>query len=179
MTKFYYLSLFLCLILYSCGQTRISNQAHDISKPVYSKDTKIDEQLIVDTSKIAILPHDTSNHWVFENSVLFQLTNQDLQTIDGLLNDCINSNNSKQDTTKGLSEYINLKNYKRQYVPFINSKGEKKVYINCFCFPGYADEFDYWKKSLVDVDDGGSCFFHLTINLTSKQYEQLYTNGYG
>ena len=174
------LSVFLfCLILFSCEQTQVSNQTHDKREVINTHDTNLNKSLLIDTSNITILPIDTANVWVFKNATALQLTNQDLQTIDKLLTDGINANNSKQDTTKRFSEYINLKDYKRQYIPFLDSKGERKVYINCFCLPDYPNEFDYWKRSLVEVDDGRSCFFHLTINLTSKQYGQLFTNGYG
>jgi hypothetical protein len=61
-------------------------------------------------------------------------------------------------------------------VPFIDSKGDKKVYINGFCV---LDDFTYWKQTLVDVADGGSCFFHVTLNLTTNKYEKLFINAYG
>lgn len=179
MTKFYSLSFLVCLIIYSCGQPQISNQAPDIRRSLNFNDTNFNKQLVVDTSIIAILPIDTTNHGIFKDATPLELTNEDLKVITKLLNDCISSNNSKQDAIKRLSEHINLKSYKRQYVPFISSKGERKVYVNCFCLRDFPNEFNYWKKILVEVDDGGSCFFHLTINLTSLQYEQIYINGYG
>ncbi len=172
------LFLFLCFILCSCKQTPVPEEAYTGSKTVNPKDSNSKEQLSMDTRKIAILPIDTSNHWTFKDAVPFQVTNQDLQDlqeVDKLLHACIDSFNKTQDTTKTFSEYINLANYKRQYVPYVTSKGEKKVYINCFCTP---DHFDYWKKSLVEVMDGGSCFFQLTLNLSLKQYEKLHLNGY-
>lgn len=105
------------------------------------------------------------------------LTNEELCKVERLLIDCINTNNVKQDTTKPFSEFIDLKRYKRQYVAFIDSKGQRKVYVNCFCVDDWG--FDYWKKYLVRVADGGSCFFQLTINLSKLKYEQFTTNGYG
>jgi len=179
MINLYFSTLLFCFILFSCGQTQVSNQTHDSIKAINLSDANLNKSLLIDTTKIAILPIDTANVWVFKDAVALQLTNRDLQRIDILLTECINANNNKQDTTKRVFEYINLKNYKRQYVPFIDSKGEKKVYINCFCLSDSPDEFNYWKKSLVEVDDGGSCFFHLTVNLSSGQYGQLFINGYG
>ncbi len=173
------LSVLICSTCFACGQTHTSDKPDEGSKAVALKDTNLNKQLLFDISRIVILPIDTVNHRIFKNTIALQLTNPDLQTTDQLLTDCINAHNSKQDNTQRFSEYIDLKNYKRQYVPFTNSKGEKKVYINCFCISDYVNGFDYWKKILVEVDDGGSCFFQLTINLTTKQYEQLYTNGYG
>ena len=167
--------LLLCLTLCSCEQPLVSGGAHTGSNTVNSKAPDSEEPFIVDTSKIAILPVDTANYWLFKDAVPFSITNGDLQEVDKLLQACIDSFNSTQDTTKRFSEYIGLANYKRQYVPFVNSKGEKKVYVNCFCTP---HPFDYWKKSLVEVMDGGNCFFQLTLNLSLKQCEELQINGY-
>ncbi|MGZ4850633.1 MAG: hypothetical protein ACXV2C_04560 [Candidatus Bathyarchaeia archaeon] len=161
-------SLFLqCTIAVACGKTQIRKETG----------SKKSEHLLYDTSRIVILPIDRSNPRVFEDAISTQLTNRDLQTINKLLQDCINTQNDKQDTTKEFSEYIDLRKYKIQYIPFLDQKGDKKVYINCFCASDWG--FEYWKQALVEVDDGGSCFFHLTINLTQKKYEQLFTNGYG
>jgi len=134
------------------------------------------EQLLFDTNKIAILPIDTTNHRLFKNASSTELTKQDLKIIYGLLTACINSHNFNRDTTNTFSKYIHLSKYKLQYVPFIDSKGDKKVYINGFCV---LDDFTYWKQTLVDVADGGSCFFHVTLNLTTNKYEKLFINAYG
>jgi hypothetical protein len=141
-------------------------------------DAAINERLVFDTSKIVILPIDSSNHWVFKDAIPMQLTNRDLQAVNTILNNCINAHNSKQDTTKEFSEFIDLNKYKLQYTPFKTSNGDRKVYVNSFCISDWGFEFNYWKTSLVEVDDGGSCFFHLTINLTTNKYEEFYTNGY-
>jgi hypothetical protein len=44
----------------------------------------------------------------------------------------------------------------------LNSKGEKEVWINCFCRDGERD----WRKNLVFVKDGGNCYFNLKVNLS-------------
>jgi len=171
------LPIFFLLAFYACGQNSNSkNTDNIIVSKENSNDTFHGTQSWKDTSVIAILPIDTIYHWLFENAKPLNLTEKDLQTVDNILADCIKTHNAKQDTTKEFSEYIDLKKYKRQYIAFINSKGEKKVYINCFCTSDWG--FDYWKKSLVHVNDGGSCFFQVTINLTTLEYEKFGTNGY-
>lgn len=159
----------LIFILAACGQNKPSTKTFE---------TTTSQQLNFDTGKIAILPVDT-NHFLFENATAAPLTNQDLKSIGRLLSASVQTHNSKQDTAKEFNEFIDLGKYRIQYVPFINSKGEKKVYVNAFC--SYYGNFNStgWKKYLVSVDDGGSCFFHLTINLTKDIYEEFYTNGYG
>ena len=167
--------LLFCVLLFACAQTNSTNQKVPIIKPpITNLDTLPDTPVNFDTSKIAILRVDTAYVWLFKNTTSINLVNKDIQTIDRLLSDCINAHNKKQDTTKKFSEYIDLKNYKRQYVPFTNSKGEKKVYVNCFCLSG--GNFIEWKKLMHIVDDGGSCFFNVIINLTTIECEQLNVN---
>ena len=104
-----------------------------------------------------------------------QLTNYDFRRIDSLLQQCLNVHNAMQDTTKDLSEYIDLKKYKLQYIPFLDEKGKKKVYINSFC-DSFSDSKNYWKQSLVVMNGGGRCIFQVTINLTENTFDQLLTN---
>lgn len=178
MIKLFFLQALFFAVLCSCGQSNSIDKKYGAnSKTNYNNDTLTNTQFYLDTSIIAILPIDNSNPWLFKDAKPTTLTNEELSKVEQLLIDCINTHNAKQDTTKQFSEFINLKKYKRQYIPFINSKGERNVYVNCFCTSDWG--FDYWKKTLVQVDDGGSCFFQVTINLTKLKFEQFSTNGYG
>ena len=67
---------------------------------------------------------------------------------------------------------IDLTKYKRQIIAVTNDKGEKEVWVNCFC-----NDANYWKKEIVQVMDGGKCFFNFKINLTTKKYFDLRVNG--
>lgn len=70
---------------------------------------------------------------------------------------------------------LETKGYKRQYVPVINSDGQKDTWINFFCAEWRSEN---WKSSIIIVDDGGNCFFNLKVNLATKMYSELYINGY-
>jgi hypothetical protein len=168
MTKIF--AVLILIVAVSCGQNKSSTKTFD---------TTTIQQLSFDTNKISVLPIDTSDYYLFKDANKMQLTNQDLKTVDKLLNECIQTHNLKQGTTKEFNEFIDLKKYKIQYIPFMSSNGQRKVYVNAFC--NYYWNFDSigWKKYIVQVDDGGSCFFHLTINLKENKYEEFYTNGYG
>lgn len=168
----------LCSALFACGQNNSStDEANKNSGKKSVNDTTPELNYFIDTGKIAILSIDVSNPSLFKNCTSTTLTNQELQTTDRFLKDCVMAHNKNKDTAKQFSEYIDLQKYKIQYVPFINPKGVKKVYVNCFCIS--TGEFNYWKESLVEVDDGGSCFFNFMINLTELSFEQLVTNGFG
>jgi len=69
---------------------------------------------------------------------------------------------------------VKLRGYKRQYVPFYTREGEKVVWVNCLC-----DVFGVkrWRKSVVQVNDGGNCYFNLLINLSRGQALGLQVNG--
>jgi hypothetical protein len=64
--------------------------------------------------------------------------------------------------------------YYKQFLAIINSKGEKEVWVSCFC-----DKQDnaYWKTEWVGVKDGGSCYFKIKINLTNNTVSGFYVNG--
>ena len=96
----------------------------------------------------------------------YDLNTEDLNTIDSLLNLCINQN----------SESISRKsnNYFKQCIAFRNSNNEKEVWINLLC---KGNRIGYLHYYIIDVNDGGDCFFNLKINLTKRKYYDLYVNG--
>ena len=113
------------------------------------------------------------------------LNRNDLFVIDKLVHDAVNFHNDKQKTIHNswlkkllgknvYKEYffINLPKYRRQYFCSLNDKGEKIVWVNCFC-----ESKDYWKTSEVFVFDGGNCYFHMMINISTGQVSEFGTNG--
>src|SRR5690606_3023640 len=139
-----------------------------------------------DTSIIAILPLDTTQYWIFKNNKPTDLTTDDLHKIEVILTKSIDDYNSDQE--KQFTEInnkhpkyklskknfiIDLTRYKRQYVATLNSKGEKEVWVNCFCNSHNRD----WKTEIIVVKDGGNCYFNLKINLTTEKYYELMVNG--
>ncbi|WP_162944995.1 hypothetical protein [Flavisolibacter nicotianae] len=176
MNKILLLVFSICCCIISCKSGK-EKSGKIIRSSVVDKSNSATnrEKLSFDTTKIAIIPYDTTYYWVLKNTLPIELKQDDLQIIDSLLSDCIQAHNIKQDATKEFSEYIDLRKYKLQYLPFADKKGRRMVYVNGFCdFEG----FDYWKRSLVTVNDGGICFFQVSINLSMVKYERLYTNGY-
>jgi hypothetical protein len=69
---------------------------------------------------------------------------------------------------------IDLKRYYRQYIVVYNKRGEKEVWVNCFC---NIQSIDYWRQKAVIVMGGGNCFFNVRINLTRKSYSDFMVNG--
>lgn len=94
----------------------------------------------VDTSVIAILPYDTTMHWIFKDSKQAVLTAKDLKMIDSHLSKCIDDYNPEQERqfqeiNGKHPEYrldnnhfvIDLSKYKRQYIAVTNKHREKVV----------------------------------------------------
>lgn len=124
----------------------------------------------IDTSYIAIFPFEKKS--AFRKSA--QLTRTDLVEIDKILLKFAEDYNKhmlsfispKDDKSNYL---IDLKDYKRQYTPTTNSKGEKEVLIYCICNSANTN----WKKERIVVKDGGKCYFTLKVNLVTKDYESV------
>jgi len=138
------------------------------------------------SSVVAILPFDTTQYWVFRDSKPTDLTNEDLQKIDSIINKFSSDYNPNQEREfkenndkhpefklEKKNFIIDMTRYKRQYVAILNSKGEKEVWVNCFCAAGNQN----WKKNLIFVQDGGNCYFNLKINLTTGKYYEVIVNG--
>lgn len=114
----------------------------------------------------AILKFDTLDSWVFKNAKPSVLSVNEINELDKIIS------NFFADHKYAL---LDIKKYKRQYFPVINDKGEKEVWVNCFC--GHPD-YD-WKNKIVFVFDGGNCFFNVKVNLQTKKYYDLMINGEG
>jgi hypothetical protein len=135
----------------------------------------------LDTSQYAIIKLDSS-----EKSKEFKISAEDISEAEKILADCVKDYNSKQlkvyeKVVKENPEYkieksqffIDLKDYKRQYIGTYNIYGGKEIFINCFC----DSDNDYWRKDIVRVFDGGNCYFNLRVDLTLKRYSDFNVNG--
>jgi hypothetical protein len=145
-------------------------------------------QSILPKDHYVILPYDEKVYTTLsKNSIPSSLTDSDFVTIDEVLSACIDKYNNEQTTEykKMIKKYpkngielkyfvIDLQGYYRQYIVVENSRGEKEVWVNCFCT---IQDMDYWKKQVVFVKDGGKCFFNLRINLTKKTFIDFIVNG--
>jgi hypothetical protein len=163
-TKYYFLLIFfLTLLFIDCGQK--DNKIKNI--------TSVTKTFRVDTSMIAIIPFDKISSYIFDkNCKPYFLTHDDLLEIERLFQSCIDDYNKKL-SPKDKNNFSIFGSNKRQYVAVINQKGEKEVWLNYLC----ETNGDSWKKGISIVKDGGSCYFHLKVNLTKKIYYDLSVNG--
>jgi hypothetical protein len=68
-----------------------------------------------------------------------------------------------------------LGSYKRQYFGYTFG-GKRGILVNAFC-NAYWKRNDSWRDSIVDVLDGGSCYFQVFYDTSSSQFVRLAVNG--
>ena len=126
------------------------------------------QKIAFDTGEIVIF-NINADWWLkkrLDSSQSFSLTNSNIQTIEKIFKKCLNENN------------MSSLHYRRQYVPYIDKKGHRCVWINCFC-SDYGNDYADWKRSIILVEDGGSCYLNLIIDLTDMSYSNFEINGSG
>jgi hypothetical protein len=135
-----------------------------------------------------ILPFDTTVYTSLPpDCTQATLSNDDFANIDRVLSYCVNKYNHSQtieyreivkklpDQDLKINDYvIDLKRYYRQYIVVYNKRGEKEVWVNCFC---NIQSLDNWREKAVIVMGGGNCFFNVRINLTRKSFSDFMVNG--
>lgn len=124
-----------------------------------------------DDAEFAVFEYSPENYnRLFKNARPANLSGDEIRELKSLLKRAVDEHNARQ---KDPSATIRLDEYKFQFVPVLNETGEKEVWTNCFC----ADFRQDWRKTLIEVDDGGKCFFNLYINLNRKSYDRFSVNG--
>jgi hypothetical protein len=157
----------LTIALTSCRQT------HNKKNEQKSANSK---SLQADTSKTAIISFDKKRNYPFDNWFKpTTLTHDDLNSIETLLIACVTEyNNSLDKDHKEWSIDLKKYNYRKQIIAVANKKGDKEVWVNCFCNTRGSDK---WKTEIMMVHDGGNCYFNFKVNLSTKKFYELTVNG--
>lgn len=127
----------------------------------------------VDTANYAILKYDHTNFFApypIPGTKAASLTSNEVDAMENLVEKAYHDYNMNAGPHWKLRV---LATYKRQYLAYIDKHGNKMVWVNCFCRDLNAD----WRRHPVMVDDGGTCFFNFTINLTRKKAGKISPNG--
>jgi hypothetical protein len=126
-----------------------------------------------DTSTSAIIEWDSKFNYPF-NAIDYgraTLSQNDIVKIDTALVTAVATWN--RDLPKEFQIDLSGRNYMRQLVAVKNDKGQKEVWVNYFC--GHVNV--PWKKQLLNVEDGGSCFFEFKLNLSTGVVYDFRVNG--
>ena len=87
----------------------------------------------------------------------------------------LNKDKINQGKDYGPIIHKNLKKYKRQYLGFIDEKGNRILFINCFW--AKEDNSSLWEEEMMIVLDGGSYYWSVYYNLDKGELYQLMVNG--
>lgn len=162
--------IFICLLglaLIACKYESKNDLAHDVK-----------ESLKYDTSKMAILSWSATSSYPFD-TVQYQsatLTQSEIDQMDSIVISVVSAYNNSLAADHDEYKIEWQKNaYKKQLVPVLNEKGEKEIWVNCFC----DDADPNWKKEILIVFDGGPCYFNFKVNLSKRKVYDLEVNGFG
>jgi len=166
MTKIFSLIFILIIVLTACRTDKTNDKLDNFqAAPTY------------DTTKTVIIPLDKESNYPFKNLEYKSatLTQEDIEQIErSVLESVTEYNNSLTDGHDDFKIDLTGRDYKKQLVAVTNLKGEKEVWVNCFC-----DDWDKaWRTQVVSVEDGGTCYFNFKLNLTTKKIYDLIVNGY-
>ena len=144
-------------------------------------------EVVIDTSVMVCFSNLGHPHLLMDPTVC-KLNYSELQTIEQLLNNCVDEFNlsEAEELKESNTVYakrqlrkehykIDVKDYKRQYRVGNNDDGDKTVNIKFYCNPVQFD----WKNEHVVIKDGGKCYFQAYFNLTQNTCDGLYVNGVG
>ena len=106
------------------------------------------------------------------------LSCDEIKIAEGILKkNLVDLNASKINQTEGCPNIIKkLCKYRRQYFGFINTKGEKIIWINFFWNKEFNDKAKY---ELIGVNDGCSYYWNIEVNITTNSLSNLQVNGKG
>ena len=165
--------------LIECNQNGVTKRVDTEAK----FDTSIISIIPFDSEINRLIPTDSGEEWTLKDHHPTSLSSHEVNISEKLLVECIvNANKETREfiekkhpeRSRYMDGYIiRLDKYKRQYVPAINSKGEKEIWINCAC----GERGKSWKKNIIFVFDGGNCYFNLKVNLTTGKYYDFSVNG--
>lgn len=106
------------------------------------------------------------------------LSCDDIKIAEGILKNNLPALNfNKINQTKGCPNISKkLCKYYRQYFGYINSKGEKIIWINMFWNKEFNNKSKY---DLIVVNDGCSYYWNIEVNITTHSLNNLQINGKG
>jgi len=69
--------------------------------------------------------------------------------------------------------------YRRQYLAYVDSSDKPWIWGNFMCVNAGRVGSDAWRKTIVDVDDGGDCFFNVEFSPETGKFRRFQINGDG
>jgi len=162
------------VIGFSCNKKRERQVSAFYLDSIAKEKQKI--TLINDISQTKSIVNDYKSFWI--------PTANQFSEIDSILVKAIKGKTRPSQKRLNINTY---KDYYRQYVCCVLSNGDSIVYINAVCsIGGYSIEDSEgnvthkrrdWQHNIIEVMDGGDCFWQVWINYSRKNYKYLTING--
>ena len=172
----FFVSLLLGLLFFSCRSSVTAN------KQIAAIDA---DSLRREKLKVTIINDSIESRSIIDGKCSFWTPKEKhLRKIDSIVTSAIKTN--YKDRYRHLKP-DSLNEYYRQYVCFIDIHGDSIVYINAVCtidIHMIIDKSnkvnrirDDWQHHLINVDDGGDCYWSVYVNLTKNKYFRFSING--
>jgi len=140
-----------------------ANAIKDLAKKYKNKAKKVPDNY-------TLISYNSQNHSpIFKDVGFHDLEQPETIKVSKIVEKAFSEHNKSAPEQAKIS---NIGRYKFQLVSAKNSKNETVVWVNALC--SAADD---WRRRLIIVSDGGSCFFNLYINLTKETHEGISVNG--
>jgi hypothetical protein len=130
--------------------------------------SRLKQRSEIDTLKFkdySLFTYDSSFYNCFDKNVeSYDLNTAEVYQVDQILNRCI-------------SQHLSMKSaeYFKQCIAVKNSENEIIVWVNCLCKRTQSSK--NYLYNIIYVNDGGDSFFSVKINLTKRDYFDLFVNG--
>jgi hypothetical protein len=173
--------IFVLTLLVSCTTTIATFQTTDKEK-IGVKSNRFRGTIFTTSyqaNKLFIATADSINR--------FTPTQKDIAFAENILREQIEKANKPHTNQFGKRQYIekNLSKYFRQYVGLINKQGERIIHVNLHWerftlkdrIKGYWDDRLDYTSDFSTVFDGGSRYWSINVNLTTKTLYGLSVNG--
>ena len=122
------------------------------------------------SDKFAVMSYRKKEHSaIFKDAKRTKLSYREIDKLSDLLGKAVQEHNK---TPRNRGKIADFEKYKHQLIPTQNDAGDKIVWVNSVCSAGRE-----WKRRVLLVADGGSCYFNLYINLTKNNYDRFSVNG--
>lgn len=122
-------------------------------------------------SALEELNNSKTKNQLFDGKKEITIDEDEISFLNLLLVSSLKTYNSK----KPRSERIDLTEYRIYYVPMLNDKNEKLIFVSGYCADKNEEWFDL--ADLFMIRDGGNCYFKSVINLTQKIEGWIIPNG--
>ena len=171
------LGLLIALMLLSCQKDKPNDATLNSTTGQAKSKESMPPALLKPKSKekeYVILPFSEKPDYILRGSTTAQLSLDEVNEVYRLVQRAVEEYNAKQVLRNNTSLTIDLNRYRLQIIPALNANGEKVVWVNALC----SNMPTNWQKYLVDVLDGGKCYFKVNVNLLWQKWSDFYIHGY-